>query len=386
MAAAVDASAADASADLEHVRGALRRSYNIEAAELVLLDAGSTPNHYVKTASGSEFLAKALRSRLGAWVADGALQQAGLMAHVAAGGLSTPAVLPVITGGGSAAESGAAASTAARGAPYVAILPGPLEGEQTHLIVLEWAVGYQRADHLLAASPALGGDILSMLGSQLALLHSFPLPDGVSVPKPDAPGGHSLCDMGTFLECASDPSKLYPGVDSDDARWFRSWLPKLVDLWARMPEPTVLCHGDAYLDNVLARPSADGSGADGLALMLIDWEDSCLTNPVVDLSACAVGTCFVLSLGEGSEDVAVELLKDRFAALVKGYESRRQLSSQERALLLPTMQACAWACGAFRYGRFLDGVTDLKTRKYGQLIEVVKILEDLGTGFDALLA
>merc|ERR1712216_924708 len=163
---------------------------------------------------------------------------------------------------------------------------------------------------------------------------------------------------------------------------------KIVAMFQRMPGPMVLCHGDAYLDNVLARESEadpnDPSKPQATLLMLVDWEDSCLSNPSLDLAACAVGTCFSLSLGEGSEDVKVELIKDRLVALVAGYQKVRILPDAERSMLQLMMQACAWACGAFRYGRFLEGVTDVKTRKYGQLLEVIKILEDMGEDFNAV--
>merc|ERR1712086_401000 len=152
------------------------------------------------------------------------------------------------------------------------------------------------------------------------------------------------------------------------------------NFWEGIPGPAVLCHGDAYLDNVLVQ---DGSSAP--ELMLTDWEDSCKSNAVVDLAACAVGTCFTLSLGEGSEDVSVALVRERIVALVTGYQTQRTLSDADKSLLRPSMQVCAWACGAFRYGRFLEGVTDVKTRKYGQLIEVVKMLDDLGTAFEELV-
>lgn len=349
-------------AELEHVRAALRSHYGIQVSDIKLLDAGSTPNHWVTATSGEQFLAKALRTRQGAWVEENAHQVTTLAAHIASHGLPTPA--PVRTVDGS----------------LVAILSGPAEKETTHLVVLPWAVGYTRADHMISSSPMLASPLLDQLGAILAKLHSLPPPDSLSLPKPEAPGGHNLCDIGTFLECAGNPASLFQGQDTEDAKWFRSWLPKLVELWKDVPEPMALCHGDAYLDNVLASQSEKGGG---ISLMLVDWEDSCMSNPIVDLAACAVGTCFTLSLGEGSEDVAVTLVQERIIALVAGYQTQRTIPACERALLRPMMQACAWACGVFRYGRFLEGVTDLKTRKYGQLIEVVNILSDMGGNFEA---
>jgi len=347
--------------ELAHVRTALLQHYGIEASEIALLVAGSTPNLEAKDAvTGMRFLVKALRSRLGDWVAENACKVTAIAAHVSSLGVPTPAPVKATDGALVVKET------------------GPRDGEETNFVVLEWAEGYQRADNLIGAEPDKANEVLRKLGGILAGLHSLATPTGVTLTAPDAAGEHALCDMGTFLEHSTNPDSLFEGQTGDDAKWFRSWLPRLTKFWKTMPGPAVLCHGDAYLDNVLVK--ADGST---LELMLVDWEDACATNPVVDLAACAVGTCFTLCLGEGSKDVAVELVQDRLAALVSGYAERRPLSTEEMALLRPSMQACAWACGAFRYGRYLEGVSDLKTVKYGQLIEVVKILEDLGSDFDA---
>lgn len=253
---------------------------------------------------------------------------------------------------------------------------GPREDEETHVVVFEWAVGFQRADHFVAATPSDAELVFCELGELLARLHALPLPSDMILSKADTPGGHALCDMGSFLECASDVNSLYKGHDTADAMWFRGWLPRLVNFWTSLPAGEAMCHGDAYLDNVLVR-AVEGAGPE---LMLIDWEDSCMTHPVVDLAACVVGTCFTLALDEGSADVEVELVTARFRALLAGYERCRVINSAERLLLRPAMQVCAWACGAFRYGRFLEGVADVKTRSYGQLVRVVEILDQMDTG------
>jgi len=315
----------------------------------------------VTSTTGAQFLVKALRSRLGSWVADNAHSITTLADHAVSNGLQTPAPVRTLAGA------------------FVGVEAGPKPDEDTHLVVFEWALGYTRGDIKLVAEPSLESAVLSKLGESLAQLHSMPLPPTLNLVKPEAPGEHCLCDIGTFLECASDPSTLFAGHDTADAKWFRSWLPFLVQFWKDLPEPLCLIHGDAYLDNLLVQ---DGEGSP--KLMLIDWEDSCKSNPVVDLAACAVGTCFTLSLGEGTEDVKVSLIHERLAALLAGYESQRPLSATERALLRPSMQVCAWACAAFRYGRFLEGVTDLKTKKYGQLMEVADMLTEMGTKFEEM--
>eukprot|EP00929_Paragymnodinium_shiwhaense_P082129 TRINITY_DN4317_c0_g1_i1.p1 TRINITY_DN4317_c0_g1~~TRINITY_DN4317_c0_g1_i1.p1 ORF type:complete len:359 (+),score=72.00 TRINITY_DN4317_c0_g1_i1:80-1156(+) len=351
---------AEAAAELEHVRDALKRFWNMDARDIKLLDAGSTPNHAVTTADGVQYLCKALRSRLGAWVAENALHVTNVAAHASKNGLPTPPPVPSADG------------------RLVVVEKGPGPDEETHFVVLEWAVGYQRADSHLLADPSLETVMLHNLGGLLAKLHKLPLP-AFEVPRADAPGGHCLCDMGTYIEYASKPLDFFKGTESADADFFRSWCPKFAALFKDLPEPLVLIHGDCYLDNVLSKPAQPAP-----ELLLIDWEDSCLTHPMADLGACAVGTCFVLSLGEDTADVKVELIRPRLAALIKGYNAERPINEAERKLLRPLMQACAWACGAFRYGRYLEGVTDLKTRKYGQLIEVVNILEGMIAEFDSV--
>mmetsp|Transcript_9743 Transcript_9743/g.18811 ORF Transcript_9743/g.18811 Transcript_9743/m.18811 type:complete len:360 (-) Transcript_9743:127-1206(-) len=347
-----------ASGDLGYVRAALLKHYSIQVKHIEALDAGSTPNHHVVAQDGTEFLVKALYSRLGQWVVENARQITALAAHASSHGLATPA--PVLT----------------TSSALTVCEPGPPQDEETHFVVFEWAVGFQRADHFVAASPSDADSVFCELGELLARLHALPTPSDIALSKADAPGGHALCDMGSFLECASDVSSLYKGHDTADAMWFRSWLPRLVKFWTNLPDGEAMCHGDAYLDNVLVK-TVEGAG---LQLMLIDWEDSCVTHPVVDLAACAVGTCFTLSLDEGSADVEVELVTTRFRSLLAGYARGRVINSAEQLLLRPAMQVCAWACGAFRYGRFLEGVADVKTRNYGQLVRIVEILDGMDAG------
>jgi len=348
----------DAPGDLEYVQAALLRHYGIEVKHIEALAAGSTPNHHVIAQDGTEFLVKALHSRLGQWVSENARQITALAAHASSHGLATPAPVRTTSSFLTLCE------------------PGPREDEETHFVVFAWAVGFQRADHFVAATPSDADAVFCELGELLAHLHALPVPSDVVLPKADAPGGHSLCDTGSFLDYASDISSLYRGQDTADAMWFRSWLPRLVEFWTTLPDGETMCHGDAYLDDVLVKV-VEGAG---LQLMLVDWEDSCVTHPVIDLACCAVGTCFTLTLGEGSANIEVELVAARFRALLAGYERGRAINSAERLLLRPAMQVCACACGAFRYGRFLEGVADVKTRSYGQLVRVVEILEEMDAG------
>jgi len=341
--------------DLGYVQAALLTHYGIHVKQIEALDAGSTPNHHVTAQDGKEFLVKALHTRLGQWVVENARQITALAAHASTHGLPTPAPVRTINSALTVCE------------------PGPRKEEETHFVVFEWAVGFQRADHFVAATPSDGEGVLCELGGLLARLHALPLPSDVVLSKADAPGGHALCDMGSFLDYASDVSSLYKGHDTPDAVWFRGWLPRLASFWTSLPDGEAMCHGDAYLDNVLVR-DAEGVGPE---LMLIDWEDSCVTHPIVDLAACAVGTCFTLTLGEDSLGVEVKLVEARFRALLAGYQRGREITRAERLLLRPAMQVCAWACGARRYARYLEGCADVKRRNFGQLVRVVEILDEM---------
>lgn len=351
-----------ATVDRAHTSDALSKRFSIKSAEIKLLDAGSTPNYHVKADDGKQYLCKALRTRLGDWVADNASQITTLAAHLSKHGVPTPKPVPTSDGA------------------LVAVESGPRPDETTYFVVFEWAVGYTRADKYLAEAPAADEALMTQLGSILAKIHALPLPAGVELLQADAPGGHVLCDMGTWLENVADPSAWFKGDEDKDAVFYRTWLPKFAELFKTLPGPRKMIHGDCYLDNVLAMPT-EGDGA--LSLSVVDFEDSCLAHPVADLAACAVGTCFVLTLDEESVDVKVELIRPRIAALVKGYEKECKLSEEDKGLLLPLMQACAWACGAFRYGRYREGVRDPKTNKYAQLNEVVEILESLKGEFNA---
>merc|ERR1719223_647667 len=95
--------------------------------------------------------------------------------------------------------------------------------------------------------------------------------------------------------------------------WSRRWSRRRPRGW---PTGSSFKYGDAYLDDVLVKDSDTGP-----EIMIIDWEDSCKSNPAVDLAACAVGTCFTLTLDEESKDTSVEFVTGRFAALVRGYQS-----------------------------------------------------------------
>jgi len=347
-----------ATGELEYVRAALLKHYGIQVEHIEALAEGSMPNHHVTAKDGTEFMVKALYNRMGQWVTENAHLITALAEHTSTHGLETPAPVRTTKGALTVSE------------------PGPRKDEETQFVVLEWAVGFQRADHFVAANPTNAEAVMFELGETLALLHAIPLPGDVVLSKADAPGGHKLCDMGEYLQCASDSNSLYKGHDTADAMWFRGWLPRLVNFWTNLPDGEVMCHGDAYLDNVMVR-AVDGGGPE---LMVLDWEESCVTHPVVDLAACAVGTCFTLALDEDSAHVQVELVTARFRALLAGYERSRGLSSAERMLLRPAMQVCAWACGARRYGRFLEGLADVKRRNYGQMVRVVEILDEMNTG------
>jgi len=341
--------------DLKYVQAALLTHYGIHVKQIKAMAAGSMPNFHVTAKDGAEFFVKALHTRLGQWVGENARQITELAKHASAHGLPTPAPVRAINSALTVCE------------------PGPRQEEETHFAVFEWAVGFQRADHFVATTPSDGLGVLSQLGGLLARLHALPLPSDVVLEKAGTPGGHALCDTGPFLECASDVNSLYKGHNTEDAKWFRGWLPRLAFFWTTLPDGEAMCHGDAYLDNVLVR-DAEGVGPE---LMLIDWEDSCVTHPIVDLAACAVGTCFTLTLGEDSLGVEVKLVEARFRALLAGYQRGREITRAERLLLRPAMQVCAWACGARRYARYLEGCADVKRRNFGQLVRVVEILDEM---------
>ncbi|MGW8195115.1 MAG: homoserine kinase [Desulforhopalus sp.] len=98
--------------------------------------------------------------------------------------------------------------------------------------------------------------------------------------------------------------------------------------------PRGFIHGDLFLDNILF--------SNGRLVAVLDFEEACTSFLLFDLGMCAAGCCTVD--GRFSLDLA--------AALIRGYQSIRQLQSFEKQLFQLHIEYGAVATSFWRYRQF----------------------------------
>jgi homoserine kinase type II len=161
--------------------------------------------------------------------------------------------------------------------------------------------------------------MVRQLGTQMALLHAIPAPNYL----PDEPA-FGLKRIRLGLAEVRDDS-------------FKEWLDQRIEqLEQRMGNklPNGLVHADLFNDNVLFR--------DEELVALIDFEDAGHTVLVYDIGMAIVGTCL--------QGTNVDWEKAR--ALVRGYESLRNLEAQERNSLQASIEYGALSTAYWRYWKY----------------------------------
>jgi homoserine kinase type II len=202
--------------------------------------------------------------------AEAAAEDVRLIEHLAARGVPTPRVLPLVAGGGSLARY--------LGKP-VAVFPW-IDGE----IVCQARVTPARTH---------------AVGIALAQMHV-------------AAAGYPARGRGRFgppqLSARLDSLAAAPHV-ADAARLLRERL----DALPPQPEPRGVIHGDLFRDNVLWAPAP---AADVRALL--DFESASLGSFAFDLAVTALAWCF-----------GTELQAELVSALARGYRSVRPLDGND---------------------------------------------------------
>jgi homoserine kinase type II len=162
------------------------------------------------------------------------------------------------------------------------------------------------------------------LGIAIAKIHRVP-------PPQDLPQGFQmgLCLMDEVLVRAGQQDSAHPFVPrlASEIRRLQSELP--TDL------PRGVVHGDIFPDNVIAH------GNDIRAIL--DFEEVALESLVLDIAMAFIGC--------GWEDE--EPVRERWDALLAGYESVRALSSNERAALPLYCHYAAMGIATWRFGQFV---------------------------------
>ena len=150
-------------------------------------------------------------------------------------------------------------------------------------------------------------------GRLLAEVHEFQVPDALRAAIPAVTHDRELAAVTRTDELVASDR---PDLDRDVAALWRDNRNRLLAAADAVPQlaahidPTVLCHADPHLGNVLAG-SPGASDAD--AVWLVDWDDAVLATPEQDLM-------FVLGGTYGDEHIG-ERERDRFAAGYLGDES-----------------------------------------------------------------
>ena len=172
-------------------------------------------------------------------------------------------------------------------------------------------------------------DSLYSLGKVMAQLHEIPVCDGLN----------SSYYMGFKLW-----EDMFKQADVRD-----SWSPFLRQLEeevGRLKEdipdglPNGIIHGDLFPDNVLGTP--------GKVLAVLDFEEMCVGAIALDLVMAFVGF--------GWQDG--EPVKERWQAILSGYESVRKITETERAALPILHRFATLSVAAWRYWQFVMNIPD----------------------------
>jgi homoserine kinase type II len=193
-------------------------------------------------------------------------------------------------------------------------LVAPVGGRR--LVLKEWISG--RVEQPLPVA------LLPEAGQFLAELHGLPSQaDGLE----DVPRG--------ARRLSSEQLAAIPGfTDREFAGWLTGRLDRIRVAELRARREPCLVHGDLFDDNIVVRD--DGH------LSVLDWETISLDDPLLDLGMAAVGL---------AQDGAGLLSSERFEALLRGYEKRRPLTMEDRAVLPLEIEHAALIIGYHRYHR-----------------------------------
>jgi Ser/Thr protein kinase RdoA (MazF antagonist) len=196
------------------------------------------------------------------------------------------------------------------------------------LIVLDYVKSCVPCEEALsrAREPADAVDLLESAGSLLGMLHSR-CAAGDSMRFVYEGGG--CCDLWKHVN--GEGLNELP-CDS----FYSSRVPELRRaIGPNAPLPRGFCHGDAFLDNILANTESN------TAEKLVDWEDAARGTPLLfDVACISASAAFApLSLSLTNEQTEQTEAVKRVEAVLRGYTKHRKLQGKEIHLMLPAMRA-----------------------------------------------
>lgn len=243
-----------------------------ELGELTGIPAGSVNSNFRLSIGGRRIFLRVYEEQ----DAAGAACEAGMLEHLAAAGVPTPAPLPRRDGG----------------------LVSTVQGKPAALF--PWR------DGAICCQVGVTEPIAQHLGRALAQVH---LAGAGLVCHPGRFGFSSLCDRLDGIAGSGDATfaALEPGLRATLSR---------IHLARDAHLPSGLIHSDLFRDNVLWDSAGDVAA-------LLDFESACAGTYVYDLMVCVLSWCF-------GSDFQPELAR----AMCRGYEGVRPLRESERAALL----------------------------------------------------
>ena len=224
---------------------------------------------------------------------------------------------------------------------------------------------------------------LGLLGAALGRLHALPVQAAARVPGDvPGPGGVPAPGLASWHPATAIPAAL-ARLDAVAPLLPEGWRPlheqfraTLLAVQAAAPGlPRGVVHGDAWPRNAVVMP--DGQAA------LIDWENSGLGLPVVDLGHCLMECHLDPDLPAGQPAAwLIQPDPGRVAAVLDGYTRWRHVHSAERKILPEGIRFASAYNGAIHFERALiDGVRgptmDARLARLRNRIAVSQAVADL---------
>ncbi len=147
----------------------------------------------------------------------------------------------------------------------------------------------------------LSGDLLKMIGRELAKLHKVESP--TYVPDQLNYGIEQFVKVRSYA------------ADSDFEKWINT-VSGYISPYLKMDLPKALIHGDLFWDNVIVKK-------DRSEIVIMDFEEAAYYYRIFDIGMTIIGTC--------AEGEIVNLEKAKH--LLSGYQSEEELSGEELSAL-----------------------------------------------------
>jgi homoserine kinase type II len=188
-------------------------------------------------------------------------------------------------------------------------------------------------------------ELLEEAGALLARIHLVPAPA-------DVVKGRQLFHY-SYLDDVAD------AATAEELDWWKTNLNN-TDYVEKSPIPRGLVHGDFWADNIIVTPDRE--------LAVIDWENSSIGSFVYDIAWC------LPSLVKSENGYSIDV--DRARLFLRGYESVRPLTPEERALLGDALLRASAVISLGRFRKHYVLAPDPSRHdpaKYGKYKEMISI-------------